>query len=42
MTDETLMSEVRDQLADAGLDDDTIGEYLASMKDAGMFEVPEW
>lgn len=38
MTDDVLMAEVRDQLADLGLDEDEIDFQLAEMKDAGMFD----
>jgi hypothetical protein len=42
MRDETLEAEVADQLRDQGLDDDSVDESLAVMRDSGMFDVPEW
>jgi hypothetical protein len=42
MYDEILEAEVRDQLRDQGLDDDSIAESLAVMRDEGMFDVPAW
>jgi predicted GNAT family acetyltransferase len=42
MHDEILEAEVRDQLRDQGLDDDSIDESLATMRDEGMFNVPAW
>lgn len=42
MTDEVLIAELRDQLRDQGLDEDTIDIQIADMTDQGMFEVPQW
>ncbi len=40
--DEILMAEVRDQLHDQGLDEESIDEAIAVMRDEGMFDVPDW
>lgn len=42
MYDEILEAVVRDELRDLGLDEDTVAESLAAMRDQGMFDVPEW
>lgn len=42
MRDEILEAEVRDQLRDQGLDEDSVAESLAAMRDQGMFDVPDW
>jgi hypothetical protein len=38
--DEVLEAVVRDELADLGMDEDSIAESLAVMRDQGMFDVP--
>jgi len=40
--DEILEAEVRDQLRDQGMDDDSVEAALADMHDNGMFDVPDW
>jgi hypothetical protein len=40
--DEILEAVTRDQLRDEGLDEDSVDEALAVMRDQGMFDVPEW
>lgn len=40
--DEILEVEAREQLRDQGLDDDSIDEAVAVMRDEGMFTVPDW
>lgn len=42
MYDEILEAEARDQLRDQGLDEDSVDESLAVMRERGMFDVPEW
>lgn len=42
MHDEILEAVVRDELRDTGADEDSVEESLTAMRDAGMFEVPEW
>ena len=42
MTDEVLKACVRDELRDLGLDEDSVDESLAAMRDQGMFDVPDW
>jgi hypothetical protein len=37
--DEILEAEVRDQLADQGLDEDSVRESLAVMRDEGLFDI---
>ena len=39
--DEMLEACARDELRDTGADEDSIGEALAAMRDAGMFDVPD-
>jgi hypothetical protein len=39
--DEILEAVVRDELRDLGLDEDSVDESLATMRDQGMFDVPE-
>lgn len=39
--DEALEAVVRDELRDLGLDEDAVAESLATMRDQGMFDVPE-
>ncbi len=41
MRDEILEAVVRDELRDLGLDEDAVGESLATMRDQGMFDVPD-
>lgn len=41
MYDEVLEAEVRDQLRDQGIDDDSIDESIAVMRDEGVFGVPD-
>jgi len=40
--DEILEACARDELRDLGLDEDSVAESLAVMRDEGMFDVPEW
>lgn len=42
MYDEMLEACARDELRDTGADEDSIDEALAVMRDAGMFDVPDW
>ena len=42
MYDEILEACARDELRDLGMDEDSVGEALATMRDQGMFDVPEW
>jgi hypothetical protein len=43
MHDDILEACARDELRDLGLDEDSVAEALATMRDQGMFEVPdEW
>ena len=42
MYDEILEACARDELRDQGLDEDSVDESIAAMRDAGMFDVPEW
>ncbi len=42
MRDEILEQEAREQLRDQGLDEDSVSEALAVMRDEGMFDVPDW
>ncbi len=42
MHDEILEQEVREQMLDLGHDEDSVDEALAAMRDAGMFDVPDW
>jgi predicted GNAT family acetyltransferase len=42
MHDEILEAVVRDELRDQGLDDDSVDEALAAMRENGMFDVPDW
>ena len=42
MRDEILEAVVRDELRDQGLDEDSVDEALATMRDRGMFDVPDW
>jgi hypothetical protein len=42
MYDEILEAVVRDDLRDLGLDDGTVAGSLATMRDQGMFDVPDW
>ena len=39
--DEILEAEVREQLTDQGLDEDSVRESLAVMRDEGMFDICE-
>jgi predicted GNAT family acetyltransferase len=39
--DDVLIAEIRDQLRDQGLDEDTVEFQLEEMQDAGMFDVPD-
>jgi predicted GNAT family acetyltransferase len=41
MHDEILEAVVRDELRDQGLDEDEVAESLATMRDQGMFDVPD-
>lgn len=41
--DEVLEAEAREQLRDLGIDEDSIDEAVAVMRDQGMFAVPgDW
>jgi len=40
--DEILEAVVRDQLHDQGLDEESIDEAIAVMREEGMFDVPDW
>jgi hypothetical protein len=40
--DEILEAVVRDELRDLGLDEDAVDESLATMREQGMFDVPDW
>ena len=42
MYDEILEVEVRDQLRDQGLDEDSVAESIAVMRDEGIFDAPDW
>jgi predicted GNAT family acetyltransferase len=42
MYDEVLEAVVRDELRDQGLDEDSVHEAIAAMRDEGMFTVPDW
>ena len=42
MCDEILAACVRDELRDLGMDEDSVDEALATMRDQGRFDVPEW
>ncbi len=42
MHDEILEQEAREQLREQGLDEDSVDEALAVMRDEGMFDVPDW
>lgn len=39
--DEVLEAEVRDQLGDQGIDEDSADEAMAAMRDEGMFDIRE-
>jgi len=39
--DEILEQEAREQLCDQGLDEESVAESIAVMRDEGMFDVPE-
>lgn len=41
MHDEILEACARDELRDLGIDEDSIAESLATMRDQGMFDVPD-
>ena len=41
MRDEILEAVVRDELRDLGLDEDSVAESLATMREQGMFDVPD-
>ena len=40
--DEVLEAVVRDELRDLGLCEDEVDDALATMRDEGMFDVPDW
>lgn len=42
MHDEILEACARDELRDLGIDEDSIAESLATMRDQGMFDVPDY
>lgn len=42
MDDDILIAEIRDQLRDQGLDDDSVDFQIAEMQDQGMFRVQPW
>jgi hypothetical protein len=42
MRDEILEQEAREQLQEQGLDEGSVDEALAVMRDEGMFDVPDW
>jgi len=42
MYDEILEQEAREQLQEQGLDEDSVAESIAVMRDQGMFDVPDW
>ena len=41
MYDEILEAS-RDELLDLGMDEDSVEEAIAVMRDEGMFDVPDW
>jgi hypothetical protein len=42
MRDEILEAVVRDELRDLGMCEYEIDDSLATMRDQGMFDVPDW
>ena len=42
MYDEILEACARDELRDLGLDEDAVAESLATMREQGMFNLPDW
>lgn len=40
--DEVLMAVVRDELRDLGLTEYEVDDAFETMRDNGMFDVPEW
>jgi hypothetical protein len=40
--DEVLEAVVRDELLAQGLDEDSADEAIVTMRDQGMFDVPDW
>ena len=42
MYDEILEACARDELLGLGMDEDSADEALATMRDEGMFDVPDW
>jgi hypothetical protein len=40
--DEILIAVTRDELADQGLDEDSIDESISAMRDQGMFRAPRF
>ena len=42
MYDEILEACARDELLDLGMDEDSVEEAIAVMRDEGMFDVADW
>ena len=42
MYDEILQACARDEMLDLVMDEDSVEEAIAVMRDEGMFDVPDW